>query len=152
MTMNSDSSTMYQFLECKVRDYMTSPARTLTRQVAMRELEQLFEKYDFNAFPVVEDGVLVGIVTKFDFLRTFAFTTGQVVPHFDELMKRTVAEVMTVSVMQVDPTMPLTRVLHLMVDTKSRSFPVMGPGNEVLGMISREDVMRALRISTQASR
>ena len=29
-----------------------------------------------------------GIVTKFDFLRAFAFTTGQMVPHYDELMKR----------------------------------------------------------------
>jgi CBS domain-containing protein len=71
------------------------------------------------------------------------------VPHFDELMKRTVAEIMTEAVVHIEPAAPLTRVLHLMVDLKSRSFPVIGPGNELLGIISREDVMRALRISTQ---
>ena len=140
---------MYRFLECKVHDYMTSPVRTVTRQVTMRELEGLFEEYDFNAFPVVEDGKLLGIVTKFDFLRAFAFTTSQVVPHFDELMVRTVAEVMTETVVHVEPAASLTRVLHLMVDLKSRSFPVLGPGNELLGMISRDDVMRALRVSTE---
>ena len=140
---------MYRFLECKVHDYMTSPVRTVTRQVTMRELEGLFEEYDFNAFPVVEDGKLLGIVTKFDFLRAFAFTTSQVVPHFDELMERTVAEVMTEIVVHVEPAASLTRVLHLMVDLKSRSFPVLGPGNELLGMISRDDVMRALRVSTE---
>ena len=140
---------MYRFLECKVHHYMTSPVRTVTRQVTMRELEGLFEEYDFNAFPVVEDGKLLGIVTKFDFLRAFAFTTSQVVPHFDELMERTVAEVMTEIVVHVEPAASLTRVLHLMVDLKSRSFPVLGPGNELLGMISRDDVMRALRVSTE---
>jgi CBS domain-containing protein len=142
---------MYRFLECKVEDYMTAPVHTVTRHITLRELEGLFEKYDFNAFPVVEKGKVVGIVTKFDFLRAFAFTTSQVLPHFDELMERTVAEVMTEAIVHVEPHAPLTRVLHLMVDLKSRSFPVMGPGNELLGMISREDVMRALRISTQGS-
>jgi CBS domain-containing protein len=28
----------------------------------------------------VEEGKMLGIVTKFDFLRAFAFTTGQMVP------------------------------------------------------------------------
>jgi hypothetical protein len=52
--MNSSPGTaMFRFLECKARDYMTSPVRTVTRQVALRELEALFENYDFNLFPVV---------------------------------------------------------------------------------------------------
>jgi CBS domain-containing protein len=148
--MNSNTGeTMYRFLECKVHDYMTSPVRTVTRQVTMRELEDLFEEYDFNAFPVAEEGKLLGIVTKFDFLRAFAFTTGQVVPHYDELMGRTVIEVMTKEVVHVEQTAPLARVLYMMIELKSRSFPVLGPGNELLGMISREDVMRALRVSTE---
>jgi CBS domain-containing protein len=46
----------------------------------MREFEELFEKHDFNSFPVVEEKKMLGIVTKFDFLRAFAFTTGQMAP------------------------------------------------------------------------
>ena len=34
----------------------------------------------------MEDDRLVGIVTKFDFLKAFVFTTRQMVPHYDELM------------------------------------------------------------------
>ena len=106
----------------------------------------LFEKHDFNAFPVVEEGGrLLGIVTKFDFLRAFAFTIGQMVPHYDELMRRTVAEMMTEAVLHVEPTTPLTRVLELMVSLRTRSVPVMSAQRQLLGMISREDVMRALR-------
>ena len=69
---------------------------------------------------------MFGIVTKFDFLRAFAFTTGQMLPRYDELMRRPVSEVMTEAVVHVEPTAPLTRVLQLMVCLKNRSFPLWG--------------------------
>ena len=142
---------LYRFLQCTADQYMTRAVKTVTRQVTMRQLEALFETHDFNAFPVVEDGKMLGIVTKFDFLRAFAFTTGQMVPHYDELMRRMVPEVMTEAVVHVEPTAPLTRVLQLMVSLKTRSFPIIGPTRELLGIISREDVMRALREVTQVA-
>jgi CBS domain-containing protein len=128
---------------------MKRPVTTVTRETTMRELEALFEKHDFNSFPVVEDGKMLGIVTKFDFLRAFAFTTDQMMPHYDELMRRPVAEMMTEAVVHVEPSAPLTRVLQLMVNLKSRSFPVMGPDRQLVGVISREDVIRALKEATQ---
>ena len=131
---------------------MTSSVQTVTRQVTLRDLEALFEKHDFNAFPVVEAGKMLGIVTKFDFLHAFAFTTHQVVPHFDELMGRTVADVMTEAVVHVEPAAPLTRVLQLMVGLRSRSFPVVDSAGMLVGMISREDVMRALKETTREVR
>jgi CBS domain-containing protein len=136
---------MYDFLACTVSQYMTHRVVTVTRQVTILELGELFQKYDFNTFPVVEGGMMVGLVTKFDFLRTFTFTTGQMVPNYDELMKRIVADVMTEAIVQVEPAAPLTRVLQLMVNLRTRSFPVVGAGGALVGMISREDVMRALR-------
>jgi hypothetical protein len=36
-----------------------------------------------------------------------------------------------------------------MVNLKSRSFPVMGPDRQLVGVISREDVVRALKEATQ---
>jgi CBS domain-containing protein len=127
---------------------MTLAVKTVTRQVTVAELGDLFEKHDFNTFPVVEDGKIVGIVTKFDFLRLFAFTSDQIVPHYSELMKRSVTDMMTDKVVHVDPATPLTRVLHLMVNLKSRSFPVVEASGKLVGIISREDVIRALQEST----
>jgi CBS domain-containing protein len=146
---NNSGGARYRFLECTASQYMTPAVETVTRQVTLRDLEALFEKHDFNAFPVVEAGRLLGIVTKFDFLRAFAFTTSQIVPHFDELMRRTVADVMTEAVVHVEPAAPLTRVLQLMVGLKSRSFPVIDSDGQLVGIISREDVMRALKETTR---
>jgi len=140
---------MYRFLRSTADQYMTRTVTTVTRQATMRELEVLFEKHDFNSFPVIEEGKMLGIVTKFDFLRAFAFTTGQMVPHYDELMRRPVGEIMTEAVVHVEPAAPLTRVLQLMVSLRSRSFPVIGPNGQLVGMISREDVIRALKEATQ---
>jgi CBS domain-containing protein len=140
---------MYRFLEGTADQYMKRPVTTVTRETTLQELEALFEKHDFNSFPVVQDGKMLGIVTKFDFLRAFAFTTDQMMPHYDELMRRPVAEMMTEAVVHVEPSAPLTRVLQLMVNLKGRSFPVMGPDRQLVGMISREDVIRALKEATQ---
>ena len=91
-------------------------------------------------------------MTKFDFLRAFTFTTGQMVPHYDELMRRRVADVMTKAVTHVEPQTPLTRVLELMVSFATRSLPVLSLEHKLVGIISREDVMRALRETTQSAR
>jgi CBS domain-containing protein len=99
--------------------------------------------------PVVDGGKMVGIVTKFDFLRAFVFTTSQMMPRYDGLMKRPVQQIMTECVSSIEPTTPLPRVLELMVSLKARSFPVVDAKGEVVGMISREDVRQALGEATQ---
>ena len=139
---------MYGFLARTAGQFMTATVVTVERQTTIRQLGMLFEEHDFNAFPVMEDGKVLGLVTKFDFLRTFAFTSSQMVPHYDDLMSRRVEDVMTEAIVHVDPTLPLTRVLQLMVSLKMRSFPVMTADRQLLGIISREDVMRALKETT----
>lgn len=138
---------MYRFLQCTAASHMSRSVRTVTRDIRLNELEMLFARHDFNAFPVVDGERVVGIITKFDFLRTFAFTTQQMVPSYEALMDRAVGEVMTEAVVSVEPTAPLTRVLQLMVNLKARSFPVMDHNGRLVGMISREDIMRALKVS-----
>lgn len=141
---------MYKFLESKVGQYMTPSPMTIGPDITLRELEALFENHDFNAFPVTTDGQLVGLVTKFDFLKAFAFATTQMVPQYDALMSRKVGDVMTKNVVSVDVTAPLTRALQLMVEMRARSFPVLDEHEKLVGVIAREDLMRALKDSAEA--
>jgi len=140
--------TMYNFLDCKVGQYMVANPRSLNPDVTLRELEHLFEDLDFNAFPVVEHDKLVGFVTKFDFLKAFAFTTQQLVPHYDELMEKTVRTVMSTKVVHVLPDERLVHALQLMIETRARSFPVLDAAGKLVGIISRQDIMRALNEAT----
>ena len=62
--------------------------------------------------------------------------------------RRPVGKMMTEAVVHVEPAALLTRVLQLMVSLKSRSFPVIGPDHQLVGMISRADAIRALKEAT----
>jgi CBS domain-containing protein len=136
---------VYTFLEQIVADYMTRDAKTVSRDVTLRELGDLFEKDDFNAYPVEESSQVVGLVSKFDFLACFAFSPAAMIPRYDDLMNQTVANIMTSDFIYVRGDTKLTRVLQLMVDQRIRSMPVIEGDQRLVGMISREDVMRALQ-------
>jgi CBS domain-containing protein len=136
---------LYKFLEQVTADAMTRNAKTVSRRITLRELGDLFEKEDFNAFPVEENSQVVGLVSKFDYLANFIFTPAHMVPRYDDLMKRIVADIMTPEFIYVRKETKLTRVLQLMVDHRLRSMPVIEGDQRLAGMISREDVMRKLR-------
>jgi enamine deaminase RidA (YjgF/YER057c/UK114 family) len=56
---------------------------------------------------------------------------------------------MSEAIVHVDPTVPLTQVLQLMVSLKMRSFPAMtADDRKLVGTISRDGVMRALKETT----
>jgi CBS-domain-containing membrane protein len=135
---------VHRFLEASAGDYMTRTVKTVGRDTTMRELQRLFEEVDFNAFPVRENDDIVGLVTKFDFLKCFAFTPSRMVPSYDDLLSRRVADVMTPEFVYVDAGTKLTRVLQLMVDHRMKSIPVLDAAQRLAGIIAREDIMRAL--------
>lgn len=136
---------MYTFLEQVVAAAMTRDVKTVSRGITVRELGDLFEKDDFNTYPVVENSHVVGLVSKFDYLACFIFTPVHMIPRYEELMQRTVADIMTPDFIYVRVETKLTRVLQLMVDHRIRSMPVTEGDRRLVGMISREDVMKTLQ-------
>ena len=65
-------------------------------------------------------------------------------PPYVEIMKRPVGEVMTRDPASVWPRTPLTRVLEKLSRGRWKSLLVCDDG-KLVGMVAREDVLRALR-------
>ena len=84
---------MESFVEQVVADHMTREVETVPRSRMLRELGNLFERDDFNTYPVEENGQIVGVVSKFDHLACFVFTPAHMMPRYDDLMKRTVNDI-----------------------------------------------------------
>ncbi|HEY9453668.1 MAG TPA: CBS domain-containing protein [Bradyrhizobium sp.] len=135
---------MHRFLEATAGQFMTRTVKTVMRDTTMRELQKMFDEDGFNYYPVREGEDIVGVVSNFDFLKCFAFNPGRMVPAYDDLLSRTVADVMTPEFIYVDPATKLTRVLQLMVDHRMKSVPVLDAQHRLVGIIAREDIMRAL--------
>jgi len=136
---------MKNFVNLYVKDAMTTDLITVSPDTKLKEVEGHFEAHDYNFIPVMEKGRMVGIVSKLDILKHFVFTPQSMIPHYDRLLEDEVRLVMNKGVLTVSTDTPLTRVLELMVETKLRSFPVVDGEMNLLGIISRDDILRQLR-------
>lgn len=136
---------MYEFLSYRVSDVMVTDVVSVTTKTTLAEASAIFERHDFNGLPVVDDaGHLAGFLTKLDVLKAFAFTAQSPVPHYDDIVREPVERFMNTDLLTVEPDTPLTRVLQTMIDHRYKSLPVAA-GERLLGVIAREDVLRALR-------
>ncbi len=139
---------MYEFLKYEVRDAMTADPIAIGPDTRLREVEALFENHDFNGVPVVDDQRhLLGILTKFDLLKAFSFDTHALAPHYDAIMEQPAEAVMTRDPVSVEPLLPLSRLLQKLVEMRTKSLPVVENGL-LVGIIARQDVLKALRRAT----
>ncbi|MDX2100678.1 MAG: CBS domain-containing protein [Leptolyngbyaceae cyanobacterium bins.59] len=64
-----DIALRHRFGHAPVRGYMTTQLRTITPETPLPEIESLMVVYDIGRLPVLDQGQLVGIVTRTDVLR-----------------------------------------------------------------------------------
>lgn len=138
-------------LTTPVLEVMTRAPLTVARASTVGEILPLFDRYELNAFPVVDDaGKLCGIVTKLDLLRIFHPDENLAAPDPGVLASRRVADIMRPGVVSVEPQDPIVVAADLMVQTRLRSLPVVerrGGGRALVGIVSQGDLLRGLRFA-----
>jgi acetoin utilization protein AcuB len=98
--------------------------------------------------PVVEDGVLVGMLSDRDLARVSIAQVLRVegADALREELKTPIVEVMSTDVISVEPETEVGEVIGLLLEHKVGALPVVELGTrEVLGIISYVDVLRALQ-------
>jgi CBS domain-containing protein len=129
----------------KVRDVMTKDVVTVTPQTDLKKLKEMFEQYDFNSFPVLDQGKVVGVVSKLDLLRAFSSGINVSVGRFLKLYSQNASEIMHHANLYVSPEDDISIAADYMVEYNLRSIPVLERG-ELRGMISRQDIIRCLKL------
>ncbi len=144
---------MYEFLQYLVEDAMTPEVTTTRPNASLIEVEKIFDEHDFNGLPVVDDaGRLIGVATKLALLKAFRFDDHHMFPPYTKIMQGSVESVMTRNPQTVTPRARLTRVLEKLVASGNKSFPVLNSDDELVGIISREDLLVALRRASEEKR
>lgn len=117
---------------------MTRDLTVLSPDQDITEAMALMLDRKISGAPVVDPhGNLVGLLTQRDGL-TVAYQAS----YHGELSGK-VSEFMTKSVETVPASMPLVEVIERFYRSPHRRFPVMD-GNQLVGQISRRDVLRAV--------
>lgn len=160
------------------RDLMETDVETVSPDDEIGDVLGRLARAAFTGFPVVnEDGWVVGVVTEHDLVSLFEpedhtlwipvglppFT--ETLPYaidfsWDELdlgidlvgnASKPVSTVMSEEVVTVSPEDDLDRVLDLLVDAEEdiNRLPVV-EGNRLVGIIARQDVLRAIRDDRRA--
>lgn len=132
-----------------VREAMTSEPMTATLQTSVKDALRRLVEHGITAMPVVDrSGRLRGIVSELDLIED---TVGrdpraQVRPITLESIDppKSVEDVYTRAVVTVAPDDDIAIAVELMTATGAKSLPVVERGHQLIGIVSRSDVVRAL--------
>jgi acetoin utilization protein AcuB len=126
----------------RVADWMTEGVLAVETYDSIGIARELMAKHRVNQLPVLENDVIVGIVTDRD-LRD-AYPTSMDIgdtKKIDEFAARyTVEEVMSHDVFTVEPDMPLHAAVALLRHHRIGALPVV-KSKELVGIITRSDIL-----------
>lgn len=118
----------------EVRDIMTTPVETVSSETTLREVDCLLQRWNVTGVPVLKDGRVVGVVSRRD-VKKGADREDWEIP---------VAGFMSQHVLAIDPGASLEEAFEKMTSNNIGRLPVLGPGKELLGILSRTDVLKRL--------
>jgi len=122
----------------RVRDVMATKLVTVQPQMEILRAVNLLLRHDFGGAPVVDDaGKLVGILTEKDCMKV-VLNAG----YHSEYGGR-VAEYMSRDVVTMKPDDSIVEAAKRFLDDNYHRYPVV-EGGELVGQISRRDMLRAL--------
>ncbi|NYT12234.1 MAG: CBS domain-containing protein [Methanomassiliicoccales archaeon] len=135
--------------DSRVAEIMTREVISVSKDQSIRELVDMFEKYDFNSFPVEENGRLIGIVTKLNLLKAFSLGLEfRRTAYLDMIYAENVGDVMRKATISLEVDDTVKRAIEYMVEFSLRSLPVVDNG-KLVGMVSRKDVVRCLEMGDE---
>jgi len=130
------------------RDLMTSDPLTVTPQASIAEAWDVMRELAVRHVPVVDDGVLVGMLSDRDLAQVniARVLRDEGADALREELETSIVEIMVSDVISVEPETDVSEVISLLLEHKIGALPVVEPGTrEVLGIISYVDVLRALQ-------
>jgi tRNA nucleotidyltransferase (CCA-adding enzyme) len=117
-----------------VRALMSRKPRVISPLLSAAESLKLMQRYGYEGFPVVENGKVVGLLTR--------RAVDRALSHKLDLPARSLMDAGDFSVL---PTDTLERIQELMAETGWGQIPVVSPDNgQVIGIVTRTDLLKSL--------
>jgi tRNA nucleotidyltransferase (CCA-adding enzyme) len=139
LTLNQAEDKLFEVLQSVIkptplaRDLMSSPVIHVDTTASVGEAAQVMTRYNINAMPVVEGGVVVGAVTRQVLEKAI----------FHGLEKQPIDEYMNRDVHTVPPTATLLDIQKFLVEYQQRILAVVAD-SRLVGVVTRRDLLNYL--------
>jgi CBS domain-containing protein len=134
----------------RVIDVMATDVVTVDRATPYKQVARMLAEHDVSALPVLSGGGRVlGMVSEADVLRKEERSFGRLgsgLPRRTHQQKEqaaalTAGELMTTPAVTIHPDAPLGAAARLMNGHHIRRLPVVNPTGELIGVVSRQDLL-----------
>lgn len=154
--MNTDAS---------VASIMSTDVVSVAPETSVTEVAQLMVDHDISGIPVVDDGILVGLVTEVDVVSReidvdppaygtfldaiFRFPWDRSDEELRRVLASTAGELMTRDVKTISPDAPIRDAANMMFKQELNPLPVVDEDGRLLGIISRSDIVRMIAMASE---
>ena len=127
-----------------VNDWMTRQVITISPDVTLPEADRLMTEKKIRRLPVVQNGRLIGIVTRGDVRGAQASeATSLSIWELNYLLARLkIEDIMTREPQVISPQATIKEASKLMHDEKISGLPVVDEEGRILGIITESDIFR----------
>ncbi|WP_299415753.1 CBS domain-containing protein [Acaryochloris sp. IP29b_bin.148] len=146
-----------------VKDFMTADPIAVSPTDSLETVIKLLEEHRISGLPVVDKAHhVVGIISEGDLLvrespmkpPLYMTLLGSVIyfespkqfhQHMQKALGMLVQDVMSAKPITTQPDMPLATAANIMLDKKINRLPVVDTDQTLMGIITRHDLVRALK-------
>jgi acetoin utilization protein AcuB len=129
-----------------VKDWMSSDVKTIEASATLQDAINLMMENDISIVPVLDGGKLVGIVTDRDVKH--ASPSDACLLDFQNIMyhvgRLQINSIMTPNPITVAPTLTLEEAAETLLQNDISGLPVVDANGDLKGIITKNDVFRAL--------
>jgi len=140
-------------------DIMTPDVIVAHPDTTLEALVDLMLDHRISGLPIIDDGIIVGIVSESDLLRRAETGTEKRRSNLLELLSSTASssadyvrthgrkasEIMSTDLITVAPDTPIAEIADILESRRIKRVPVVAEG-KVLGIVTRANIMKALAV------
>lgn len=131
-----------------VRDIMSKDLVTLAPEDNAKRAWRRLQENKVKTLPVVENGVVVGVIALVDFLKHLGLAwhtlPEDLTNRANIVMDQDVATLMSKPARTVPADMPLAELVPMLSDTGLRHIPVVNAGGKLVGIVTQSDLIAGL--------
>jgi CBS domain-containing protein len=135
-TVDSPSVVLELIYQMKIKDVMNTSVITAKKTDTMQHIKDLMRENYITGLPIVEDKVLLGIVSIEDIIMSLDEGT----------INMAVEEKMTRNVIVLEDDMPLSFAISYLNRYRYGRFPVLNKKKELVGILTSKNVIRTLLV------